>query len=67
MSSGMDDFLNEVDQWKFKAQEQLKKLTAQQRQALWARLGRKARAMGLPVIEPEKPPKKPAKRVRRTG
>ena len=58
MSSDIDEFLDEVDRWKFKAHEQLKKLTAKQRQAVWARIGRKARAMGLHVIEPEKPPKR---------
>lgn len=67
MSSEIDEFLDEVDQWKFKAHEQLKKLTAKQRQALWTRLGRKARTLGLPVIEPQKPPKRTVKRAHRTG
>ena len=67
MSSDIDDFLDEVDRWKFKAHEQLKGLTAKQRQAFWARIRREAREMGLHVIEPEKPPKRTAKRVRRTG
>jgi hypothetical protein len=67
MSSDIDEFLDEVDRWKFKAHERLKNLTGKQRQAFWARIGRKARAMGLHVAEPDKPPKRTAKRVRRTG
>ena len=67
MNSEIDAFLGEVDQWKFKAHDQLRQLTAKQRQAFWARMGRKARAMGLQVIEPDKVPKRTAKRVRRTG
>jgi hypothetical protein len=67
MSSDLNEFLDEVDRWKFKAHERLKKMTAKQRQAFWARAGRKARAMGLHVIEPEKLSKRTAKRVRRTG
>jgi hypothetical protein len=67
MSSDIDDFLDEVDRWKFKAHEQLKGLTAKQRQAFWDRIARKARGMGLHVIEPQKSLKRTAKRVRRTG
>jgi hypothetical protein len=67
MSSEIDEFLDEVDHWKFKAHERLKERTAKQRQALWARLGRKARTMGLHLIEAEKPPERSRKRVRRTG
>jgi hypothetical protein len=67
MNSDIDEFLDEVDRWKFKAHERLQKLTAKQRQALWARIREEARAMGLPIIEPEKPPKRMAKCVRRTG
>jgi hypothetical protein len=67
MNSGIDEFLDEVDRWKLKAHEQLKSLTAKQRQAFWGRIGRKAQAMGLPVIEPEKLPKRTTKRGRRTG
>jgi hypothetical protein len=57
MSSDLDAFLDEVDQWKFKAHERLRALTAKQRQAFWARSARKAHAMGLSVIEPKKPSK----------
>ena len=67
MNSGIEEFLDEVDRWKFKAHERLKGLTAKQRQAFWARIRRKARAMGLNVIEPPKQGKRGAKRARRTG
>ncbi len=67
MSSDIEEFLNEVDRWKFKAHERLKGLTAKQRQLFWTRIGRKARAMSLHVTEGEKPTKRTAKRARRTG
>jgi len=67
MNSDIDEFLDQVDQWKSKVQEQLKELTPKRRAAFWARIGRRARDMGLRVIEPEKPAKRAAKRVRRTG
>jgi hypothetical protein len=67
MNFGIEAFLDEVDHWKFKAHEQLKDLTAKQRQALWDRIARKARAMGLPIAEPTKPAKRTMKRARRTG
>ena len=66
MSSDLDEFLDEVDRWKFLAHERLQKLTAKQRQAFWARIGRKARAMGLHVIEPDRQGKR-MNRPRRTG
>jgi hypothetical protein len=56
-----------VDQWKFKVHEQLKGLTPKQRRAFWARIGQKARKMGLRVIEPDKPAKGVTKRLRRIG
>jgi len=67
MSSDIDEFLDEVDRWKFKAHERLKKLTATQRRAFWARIRQKARAMGLHVIEPEGQAKQGKNRARRTG
>ena len=67
MNSGIDDLLDMVDQWKFKVHERLKGLTPQQRRAFWSRIGQRARKMGLNVIEPEKPGKRTAKRVRRTS
>ena len=50
MSSDIDEFLDEVDKWKFKAHERLKGLTAKQRQAFWARIRREAREMGRPFL-----------------
>jgi hypothetical protein len=67
MTSDIDDFLDQVDQWKTRVYEQLKQLTPKQRAAFWARMGERARDMGLRVLEPEKPAKPAAKRVRRTG
>jgi len=67
MNSDIDNLLDMVDQWKFKVHERLKGLTPQQRRAFWSRIGQRARKMGLHVIEPEKPAKRPTKRVRRTG
>jgi hypothetical protein len=67
MNSHIDESMDQVDAWKFKVHEQLKELTPKQRVAFWARTSQKARKMGLRVIEPEKPAKKTAKSVRRTG
>ena len=67
MNSDMDNFLDHVDQWKFKLHERLKGMTPAQRQAFWNQIHEQARARGLPVVEPEKPAKRPTKRVRRTG
>jgi hypothetical protein len=67
MNSGIDEFLDEVDRWKYAAHKRLAGLTAKQRQALWARIGREARAMGLQVIEPPKETRRGKRRARRTG
>lgn len=67
MNSGMDEFLDHVDQWKSKLHERLKRMTPAQRKEFWSQIREKARARGLPVVEPEKPAKPPAKRIRRTG
>ncbi len=67
MNSDIGDFLDKVDQWKLKVQGQLKDLTPTERAAFWARIGQKARDLGLRVLEPEKPTKQAPKRVRRTG
>ncbi len=67
MSSDMDEFLDHVDQWKFKLHERLKRMTPAQRKQFWAQIRENARARGLHVVEPEKPAKRPTKRVRRTG
>ena len=66
MNSGIDEFLDYVDQWKFKLHEKLKRMTPAQRKAFWANIREEARARGLNVVEPEKPAKQPTKRVRRT-
>jgi hypothetical protein len=67
MSSSIEDFLDEVDRWKFKVHERLKRLTAKQRRAFWEQSAERARAMGFNVVEPQKTAKRPAKRARRTG
>jgi hypothetical protein len=67
MNSDIDEFLDQVDQWKSKVQEQLMELTPKRRAAFWARMDERARDLGLRVIQPELPAKRAAKRVRRTG
>ena len=67
MNSDIDDFLDHVDQWKFKLHERLKRMTPAQRKAFWHEIHEQVRARGLNVVEPEKPSKRPTKRVRRTG
>jgi len=44
MSSGIDEFLDHVDQWKLKVQEKLKRMTALQRKAFWHQIHEQARA-----------------------
>ncbi len=67
MNSDIDNLLDMVDEWKFKLHAKLKKMTRAQRRAFWDQIHEDARKMGLNVVEPEKPAKRPAKRVRRTG
>jgi hypothetical protein len=67
MSSGIDEFLDHVDEWKFKLHEELKDLSPAQRKAFWKRIHEDARKRGLNVVEPEKPAKRPTKRVQRTS
>ena len=67
MNSGIDEFLNHVDEWKMQLHEKLKRMTVPQREAFWNQIREQARAGGLRVVEPEKRPKRPVKRVRRTG
>jgi hypothetical protein len=67
MKSDIDEFLDEVDQWKFKLHDRLKRMNASQRKAFWNQIHEQARARGLPVVDPEKPSKAPKKRVRRIG
>jgi hypothetical protein len=67
MKSEIDEMLDMVDEWKLKVHEQLKGLTPEQRRAFWSRVGRRARKMGFHMVEPEKPAKRPSRRVRRMG
>jgi hypothetical protein len=67
MNSNIDEYLDHVDQWKFKLHEKLKHMTPAQRQAFWSQIHEEARTRGLPVVEPEKPARPTTKRVRRTG
>jgi hypothetical protein len=70
MKLEIEKFLEHIDEWKFKVHEELKGLNPAQRKAYWKRVHDEARARGLNVVDPEKPEKpakRPAKRVRRTG
>lgn len=69
MKLEIEEFLEHIDKWKFKVHEELKGLSPAQRKAYWKRIHEEARARGLNVVDPdpEKPAKRPAKRVRRTG
>ena len=67
MKSEIDEFLDHVDEWKFKLHEEMKGMSPAQRKAFWHRIHEEARACGLNVVEPVKPAKRPNKRVRRTG
>ena len=67
MSSDIEEFLDHVDQWKFKLHERLKGMTPSQRKAFWKQIHEEARARGLRVVEAEKPAKRPTKKVRRTA
>ena len=66
MSSNIEEFLDHLDQWKFKLHERLKRMDAVERKAFWNQIGEEARARGLTVVEPETPAKRPTKRVRQT-
>jgi len=67
MSLDIDELLDEVDRWKFSVQEQLKNLSATQRSAFWAKMGQRARRMGMRVVESKKPDMRATKREHRTG
>lgn len=67
MKLELEQFLDHVDEWKFKLHERLKRMSPAQRKAYWAQIREEARARGLTVVEPEKPAKRPPKRMRRTG
>lgn len=64
MNSEIDEFLDQVDQWKFKLHEQLKDMSPAERKSFWKRIHEGACQRGLKVVEPEKAAKRPAKRVR---
>ena len=67
MKSDMDEFLDHIDQWKFKLHEKLQRMTPAQRRAFWDQIHEEARTRGLPVAEGEGSAKRPTKRARRSG
>jgi hypothetical protein len=67
MSSEIDDFLDHVDQWKFKLHDQLKKLTPRERKAFWKKIHEEAHAAGLRVVEHQAKARRPKKHARPTG
>lgn len=50
MNSGIDKFLDHVDQWKFKLHEKLTGMTPAQRKAIWSEVHEEARRNGLPTV-----------------
>jgi hypothetical protein len=67
MSSSIDEFLDHVDQWKFKVYQKLKRLSPLQRKAFWHQIHEQARARGLHVADLARKEKQRGKRSRRTG
>jgi hypothetical protein len=67
MNSGIDDYLDHVDEWKARLHEKLKGMNAREREAFWQQIREQARTRGLRVVEPDKKPKRSAKKARRTG
>src|SRR5438034_639056 len=67
MNSAIDEFLDDVDQWKLNLHKKLKRMTPAQRIAFWTQIHDEARARELPVVEPENPMNRSTKRVRRSG
>jgi hypothetical protein len=67
MKLEIEEFLDQIDEWKFRVHEKLKGMTPSQRKAFWNEAHESARARGFNVFDPEKPTKRPAKRSRRTG
>lgn len=65
MSSDIDKFLDEVDKWKFKLHDKLKRMTAEERAAFWEKTLEKARARGWRIAGEETGGKHKSKRVRR--
>ena len=58
MKSDIEDFLDHVDQWKFKLHDRLKRMTPAKRKAYWKQIREDARSRGLTVVEPSKPAKR---------
>jgi hypothetical protein len=67
MKLEIEEFLEQVDEWKSDLQKDLTDMSPAQRKAFWHRIRAEAKASGLNVVEPEQPSKTPVKRVRRTG
>ncbi len=65
MNSDINKFLDEVDKWKFKLHEKLKKMTKEEETAFWAQALEKARALGLPIVDTDLAEKRKARRFRR--
>ena len=55
----IEEFLDHVDQWKFKLHERLKRMSPAQRKEFWVQIREDARSRGLTVAEPERPTKRP--------
>ena len=67
MNSGIDEYLDEVDQWKRRVHEKLKRLAPKQRAAFWKRAAQKARHIGLRVVQPKEQHEAVPARTRHTG
>ena len=65
--NSLDEFLDHVDEWKFKVHKQLKRMTPLQRKAFFQQVREEARASGLKVVEADEEPKPAARRRRKTG
>lgn len=67
MNSGIEEFLDHVDQWKFSLHKKLKTMTSAERQAFWVQIHEEVRLSGLPVVEAKRRAKPRVIRARRTG
>ena len=52
MTFELDEYLDHVDEWKFKLFRKLKRMTPKQQADFWKNSEDKARDLGLPVIGP---------------
>ncbi len=66
MNSKIDEFLDEVDSWKYRVHEQLKDLSVKERAAFWADVRRKAQRLQLSFAQPARRARRRT-RARRTG